>query len=76
MSSTQQPISDIVDYYNLLAMQNPGKAAFHSPSTGDYPKYIRYEEDPYYDLVAPNPPTAAAIKRAQFVDKTYKWVGK
>ena len=41
-----------------------------------YPVYIRYEEDPYYDLVAPNPPTPEAIKRAQFVDKTYQWAGK
>lgn len=24
----------------------------------------------------PNPPTPEAIKRAQFVDKTYKWTGK
>ena len=49
---------------------------FKTITPDGYPKYIRYEEDPYYDLVAPNPPTAAAIKRAQFVDKTYKWVGK
>ena len=24
----------------------------------------------------PNPPTPEAVKRAQFVDKTFKWVGK
>ena len=24
----------------------------------------------------PNPPTPEAIKRAQFVDKTYRWAGK
>jgi len=28
------------------------------------------------DLKKPNPPTEAAIKRAQFVDKTYVWRGK
>jgi len=27
-------------------------------------------------LKRPNPPTPEAIKRAQFVDKTYKWTGK
>jgi hypothetical protein len=26
--------------------------------------------------IPPNPPTPEAIKRAQFVDKTYKWTGK
>jgi hypothetical protein len=28
------------------------------------------------ELKRPNPPTPEAIKRAQFVDKTYKWTGK
>jgi hypothetical protein len=41
-----------------------------------YPKYIDYFNDPYCDLVAPNPPTPEAVQRAQFVDKTYKWTGK
>lgn len=27
----------------------------------------------YLPLQKPNPPTAAAIKKAQFVDKTYQW---
>ena len=27
-------------------------------------------------LTPPNPPTPEAIKRAQFVDKTYVWKGK
>ena len=27
-------------------------------------------------LSRPNPPTEEAIKRAQFVDKTYKWNGR
>jgi hypothetical protein len=49
---------------------------FKTIAPDGYPKYISYEEDPYYDLVAPNPPTPEAIKRAQFVDKTYKWTGK
>jgi len=29
-----------------------------------------------YCLTPPNPPTPEAIKRAQFVDKTYVWTGK
>ena len=41
-----------------------------------YPKYLDVENDPYTYLVAPNQPTPEAIKRAQFVDKTYKWTGK
>jgi len=40
-----------------------------------YPKYINYIDDPYYDLVAPNPPTPKAVAKAQFVDKTYVWQG-
>ena len=27
------------------------------------------------ELHKPNPPTAEAIKKAQFVDKTYNWTG-
>ena len=27
-------------------------------------------------LRRPNPPTEEAIKRAQFVDKTYNWTGR
>ena len=27
----------------------------------------------YLDLRRPNPPTAEAVKKAQFVDKTYDW---
>ena len=39
----------------------------------------QHYEDPWYKfnsgeiLVKPNPPTEAAIKKAQFVDKTYQW---
>ena len=28
------------------------------------------------NLKRPNPPTPEAIKRAQFVDKTYTWTGR
>jgi len=28
------------------------------------------------ELKRPNPPTAQAIAKAQFVDKTYKWSGR
>ena len=30
----------------------------------------------YLDLRRPNPPTEEAVKRAQFVDKTYVWKRK
>ena len=32
---------------------------------------FRAEQEAY--LIKPNPPTTEAIKRAQFVDKTYIW---
>jgi hypothetical protein len=77
MTSTQQPIFEIVNYYAELESQStPGKAVFHSPSVDGYPKYLDRENDPYCRLERPNPPTTEAIKRAQFVDKTYKWTGK
>ena len=28
------------------------------------------------NLKRPNPPTKEAVKRAQFVDKTYQWQGR
>jgi hypothetical protein len=49
---------------------------YQTISSDGYPKYLDAENDPYTYLVAPNPPTTEAIKRAQFVDKTYKWTGK
>ena len=70
----QPQTSNIVDYYTTLEAQSiPGKAVFHSPSPDGFPKYLDRENDPYCRLVAPNPPTPEAIKRAQFVDKTYDW---
>ena len=33
------------------------------------PDYVAY----CMQLMRPNPPTAEAVKRAQFVDKTYQW---
>ena len=35
---------------------------------------FKAEQDAY--LIKPNPPTPEAIKKAQFVDKTYVWKGK
>ena len=34
------------------------------------------EFDPTTDFKRPNPPTPEAIKKAQFVDKTYVWTGR
>jgi hypothetical protein len=44
----------------------------------DYGFAYFYEQPDGTFLIAiiPNPPTPEAIKRAQFVDKTYKWTGK
>jgi len=73
---TQQPTSDIVDYYTALEAQSiPGQAVFHSPSSDGYPKYLDRENDPYCRLKCPNPPTPEAVAKAQFIDKTYNWKG-
>ena len=37
--------------------------------------YVQQDGSALY-AYSPNPPTPEAIKRAQFVDKTYKWTGK
>jgi len=56
--------------------KDPNKAGYRRIAADGYPLYIIPDEDPYAYLKAPNPPTPEAIKRAQFVDKTYKWTGK
>ena len=48
---------------------------FKTMAPDGYPKYIDYTNDPYYDLVAPNPPTPEAVAKAQFIDKTFVWEG-
>lgn len=55
---------------------HPRTFEFKTIAPDGYPKYIDYINDPYYDLVAPKPPTSEAVKKAQFVDKTYRWAGK
>ena len=73
MSSTQQPTSK-----RRVLQFSTGKVSnvYQTIASDGYPKYLDPENDPYTYLRAPNPPTPEAIKRAQFVDKTYKWVGK
>ena len=44
------------------------------PPTSNGERYLHFPTGKV--LQAPNPPTPEAIKKAQFVDKTYKWVGK
>lgn len=72
-TSTQQPTSK-----RRVLQFSTGKVSnvYQTIASDGYPKYLDPENDPYTYLVAPNPPTPEAIKRAQFVDKTYKWVGK
>ena len=53
----------ISDYKKINEMAKKGGHRFR----------IELPED---KLIRPNPPTEAAIKAAQFVDKTYKWNGK
>lgn len=45
------------------------------PQDYGYPQYLDEYNDPSYGLPLqrPNPPTPEAVKRAQFVDKTYVW---
>jgi hypothetical protein len=72
-SSTQQPTSK-----RRVLQFSTGKVSnvYQTIASDGYPKYIDPENDPYTYLRAPNPPTPEAIKKAQFVDKTYKWAGK
>jgi hypothetical protein len=59
------------------------KSSTQSPTSDIYREYVHpwYEFNSRQDgkavrLIRPNPPTAEAVKRAQFVDKTYKWTPK
>lgn len=38
--------------------------------------FYEQENGTWLTAYSPKPPTPEAIKRAQFVDKTYKWIGK
>jgi hypothetical protein len=46
----------------------------HHQKTSIQQQISKAEQDAY--LKRPNPPTAEAIQRAQFVDKTYVWKTK
>ena len=42
----------------------------------EHPWYkFNKDEDKKAQLIKPNPPSKEAIKRAQFVDKTFQWSG-
>jgi len=72
-SSTPQPTSK----RRVLQFSTGNVGYVYQTIASDgYPKYLDPENDPYTYLKAPNPPTPEAIKRAQFVDKTYRWTGK
>jgi hypothetical protein len=69
-TSTQQQTFDPYNLMGRLPMQSvwkdPNKAKKRWDRAFDY----------LAQLKRPNPPTPDAVKRAQFVDKTYKWVAK
>lgn len=52
----------------MTSTQQPTSNHNGSPRVVVYPGTI--------PAIGPKPPTPEAIKRAQFVDKTYKWTGK
>jgi len=68
MTSTQQPT---FDPYNLSG-RDPFLTYGSVWKDEATAAKRRYEGK----LKRPNPPTPEAIKRAQFVDKTYRWTGK
>jgi hypothetical protein len=70
MTSTQQPT------FKEVLETTTGEYYFRTYACDGYPLYIIPENDPAVYLKRPNPPTPEAIKRAQFVDKTYRWTGK
>ena len=52
---------------------------FESPhQDAMYDMFEEWADDDFFldELKRPNPPTPEAIKKAQFVDKTYVWSGK
>ena len=59
----------------------PIKPRIFEDSDYDHPWYSCYDktedhEDRHLKLNKPNPPTQEQIKKAEFVDKTYKWQKK
>lgn len=68
-NSTQRQISD-QPWVNCpdgfaSSHQQVMLSGFRRVGADGYPRYIDPENDPYTYLVAPNPPTPEAIKRAQ-----------
>ena len=52
----------------------PAKPRIFENSEYEHPWYKHAEEPP--QLKKPNPPTEEQVKKAKFVDKTYKWLKK
>ena len=44
-----------------------------NPKNSTQPQTSKYVHPWYEYLNKPNPPTTEAVKKAQFVDKTYQW---
>ena len=58
---------------NSTRLQISKHEVIHPSETTRADIYQNYEHPWYKFLNKPNPPTAEAVKRAQFVDKTYEW---
>ncbi len=74
-NKSQQRRAEMTEYSRVLQFST-GEVSYRRMAADGYPLYIDANNDPYAYLKRPNPPTTEAIKRAQFVDKTYKWTGK
>ena len=61
----------LADWTTIYLPVNSMKLKSHQTSTRQL-----ISEFQAMKLKRPNPPTEEAIKRAQFVDKTYKWTGR
>jgi len=59
--------------YSKVLQFSTGEVSYRRMAPDGYPLYIDVNNDPYAYLKRPNPPTAEAIEKAQFKDKTYVW---
>ena len=70
-SPHRAPYAEVFEYFESITNDwTESEDLMHDYMMAEYSKEIET------GLKRPNPPTPEAIKRAQFVDKTYQWQGR
>lgn len=70
-SPHREPYAEVFEYFESITNDwTEAEDLMH-----DY-MMAEYSEEIETGLKRPNPPTKEAVKRAQFVDKTYQWQGR